>query len=167
VTSWCTRCQNYCFWQSQTLVWPLKSSIGDPVDGCPEKIKNIYREAREVFPNSPRASAALLRLAIQLICIEKGLPGKDLNSDIGTLVKGGLATQIQQSLDLVRVVGNHAVHPGQIVIEDNKDQIEKFFGLVNLIVDVLIVQPAKVSSMFQALVPPAQQQQIAVRDNKP
>jgi hypothetical protein len=102
-----------------------------------------------------------------MVCVECGLPGENLNSDIGSLVKKGLPVQIQQSLDLLRVVGNNAVHPGQIVIEDNKDHIEKFFGLVNLIVDVLIVQPAKVSAMFHMLVPPAQKQQIVVRDGKP
>jgi hypothetical protein len=102
-----------------------------------------------------------------LICIEKGLPGRDLNTDIGALVKNGLPVQIQQSLDLVRVIGNNAVHPGQIVIEENKDHIEKFFGLVNLIVDMLIVQPAKVHAMFTTLVPPGQKQQIVTRDSKP
>jgi hypothetical protein len=139
----------------------------DPLDGCPEEIQSIYNEARQVFPYSPRASAALLRLAIQMICIERGLPGKDINSDIGTLVKNGLSAQIQQSLDLVRVVGNNAVHPGQIQIEENKENIEKFFGLVNLIVDVLIVQPTKIAAMFDALVPSAQKKQIEVRDGKP
>ena len=108
-----------------------------------------------------------MRLAIQLVCVEKGLPGKDLNSDIGSLAKGGLPIQIQQSLDLVRVVGNNAVHPGQIVIEDNEQNIERFFGLVNLIVDVLIVQPTKINAMFSTLLPAAQQKQIANRDGKP
>jgi hypothetical protein len=148
-------------------VWPLRSGLPDPIDGCPKQIKTIYDEAREIFPRSPRASAALLRLAIQLICVEKGLPGENLNSDIGALVKTGLPIQIQQSLDLLRVVGNNAVHPGQIVIEGNTDHIEKFFGIVNLVVDNLIVQPAKVEAMFGTLVPPAQQQQIAKRDGKP
>ena len=126
----------------------------------------MYNEARQVFPNSPRAAAALLRLAIQMICVERRLPGRDLNLDIGTLVKGGLSTQIQQSLDLVRVVGNNAVHSGQIVIEGNRDNIEKFFGLVNLIVEVLIVQPARIGSMFNTLVPQPQKAQIAARDAK-
>lgn len=166
-TSRCLRCDQYCFWHDQILAWPLRSGIPDPIDGCPNGIQAVYDEARQVLPHSPRASAALLRLAVQMICKEKGLPAKDdLNADIGTLVKNGLPTQIQQSLDLVRVVGNNAVHPGQIVIEDNKDHIENFFGLVNLIVDVLIVQPAKVSAMFNTLVPPAQMQQIAARDGK-
>ena len=166
VTSWCLRCKQYCFWKDQSLVWPLKSGIMDPIDGCPEKIRSVYNEARQVFPRSPRASAALLRLAIQMICVELGLPGKELNSDIGTLVKNGLSAQIQQSLDLVRVVGNNAVHPGQIQIEESKEEIEKFFGLVNLIVDVLIVQPTKITAMYDALVPSAQKKQIDVRDGK-
>ena len=165
-TSWCLRCKQYCFWKDQSLVWPLKSGLPDPIDGCPEQINALYNEARQVFPYSPRASAALLRLAIQIICVEHGLSGKDLNSDIGTLVKNGLSVQIQQSLDLVRVVGNHAVHPGEIQIEENKDNIEKFFALINLIVDVLIVQPAKITAMFDTLVPTAQKKQIEVRDGK-
>jgi len=167
LTSRCLHCDEYCFWRDQRLVWPVRSGLPDPVDECPKQIRAVYDEAREVFPLSPRASAALLRLAIQRVCVECGLPGKDLNSDIGALVKNGLPTQIQQSLDLVRVVGNSAVHPGQIVIEENKRQIEEFFGLVNLIVNLLIVQPAKVDAMFTNLLPAAQQKQIAVRDGKP
>lgn len=165
-TTWCRHCEQYCFWEDQALVWPIKSGLLDPVDDCPANIKAVYDEARRVFPGSPRAAAAILRLAIQMICKEKGLPGKDLNSDIGKLVKDGLSSQIQQSLDLVRVVGNNAVHPGQIQIEENNDKIEKFFSLVNLIIDVLIVQPAKISTMFDALVPSAQKKQIEVRDGK-
>jgi hypothetical protein len=161
------RCEQYCFWNRQSLVWPLKSGLPDPIDDCPKRIKALYIEACEVFPHSPRASAAILRLVIQMICVESGLPGKDLNSDIGSLVKNGLSVQIQQSLDLVRVVGNNAVHPGEIQIEENKDKIEIFFGLVNLIVDVLIVQPAKINAMFDTLVPSAQKKQIEVRDGKP
>jgi hypothetical protein len=166
-TSWCLRCNHYCFWKDCSLVWPLKSGLPGPIDECPGTIKAVYNEAREVFPYSPRAAAALLRLAIQMICVEKGLPGKDLNKDIGALVKSGLSAQIQQSLDLVRVVGNNAVHPGQIQIDENKDKIEKFFGLANLIVDVLIVQPAKITAMFDTLVPQPQKNQIAARDAKP
>jgi len=167
VTSWCLRCQEYCIWKKRNLVWPVKSGIPEPTDGCPAEVLVVYDEARQVFPFSPRAAAALLRLAIQIICKENGLPGNDLNADIGTLVKNGLSEQIKQSLDLVRVVGNNAVHPGQIDIENNKDHIEKFFSLVNLIVEVLIVQPARINSMFNTLVPQAQKNQIATRDAKP
>lgn len=142
----------------------MPSGLPDPLGDCPANIRAVYNEARQVFPSSPRASAALLRLAIQMICIERGLPGKNLNSDIGTLVEDGLPVQIQRSLDLVRVVGNNAVHPGQIEFEENKENVREFFALVNLIVDMLIVQPAKVTAMFDTLIPSAQKRQIEVRD---
>lgn len=166
LTCRCLRCEQYCFWKDQKLVWPPESGLPDPVDDCPKEIRAIYNEARQIFPISTRAAAALLRLAIQMICVERGLSGGDLNSDIGTLVKGGLPIEIQQSLDLVRVVGNNAVHPGQIVIEENKERIEKFFGLVNLTIDALLVQPKKIKAMFSTLVPSAQQKQIIARDGK-
>jgi thiol-disulfide isomerase/thioredoxin len=164
--SWCLHCKKYCFWNNTELAWPIKSGVPDSIEGCPASVKDVYNEARTIFPFSPRASAALLRLAIQLVCKEKGLPAENLNHDIGELVKSGLSEQIQQSLDLLRVVGNNAVHPGQIEIEENKDQIASFFGLVNLIVDVLIVQPKKINTMFSALVPSGQQKQITARDGK-
>ena len=165
-TSWCLHCKQYCFWGDESLVWPLKSGLPDPIDGCPKQIQAVYDEARQVFAHSPRASAALLRLAIQLICKQKGLPGVKLNDEIGDLVKNhGLSPQIQQSLDLVRVVGNNAVHPGQIEIEDNVENIRQFFGLVNMAVDSLIVQPARVQAMYDAMVPQTAKEGIQRRDN--
>src|ERR1035437_690647 len=61
VTSWCLRCKDYCLWEGQTLVWPLKSGIPDPIDGCPEQIQTVYNEARQVFPYSPRSCSSLSR----------------------------------------------------------------------------------------------------------
>ena len=78
----CLHCKQYCFWGDESLVWPLKSGLPDPIDGCPKQIQAVYNEARQVFAHSPRASAALLRLAIQLICKQKGLPGVKLNDEI-------------------------------------------------------------------------------------
>lgn len=88
-------------------------SAPPPHSDAPESIRIDYEEARAVFGSSPRSSAALLRLAIQKICIELGLPGKNLNEDISKLVEKGLPVRIQQSLDIVRVVGNEQVHPGR------------------------------------------------------
>jgi hypothetical protein len=131
----------------------------------PEKVKEDYEEARSIFNQSPRGAAALLRLSIQELVKVLGEKGKDLNSDIGNLVKKGLPERIKQALDIVRVVGNNAVHPGEININDNPDVALKLFKLVNLIIEYMITQPKEVSGLFEVL-PPGAKEAIDKRDQK-
>lgn len=77
--------------------------------------------------------------------------GKDLNSDIGNLVKKGLSVQIQQALDSVRVVGNEAVHPGKLDLKDDSEAVQVLFELLNMIVDAMIVQPKKIKELYDKL----------------
>ena len=71
--------------------------------------------------------------------------------DIAELVKGGLGARVQKSLDVVRVIGNNSVHPGQMAIEDNPAVVATLFKLVNVIVDVLISQPRHLSEAYSDL----------------
>ncbi len=76
----------------------------------------------------------------------------------------GLPPKIQQSLDLVRVVGNNAVHPGQIDLNDSQEITNKLFGLVNIIADVMISQPKHIDELYKTVVPESQKKAIARRD---
>lgn len=80
-----------------------------------------------------------------------GEPGKNINNDIGSLVRKGLPIQIQQALDTVRVIGNNAVHPGQLDLEDNEDIAKSLFELINIIVDHQIAQPQKIEELYARL----------------
>src|SRR5690348_4056488 len=91
-----------------------------------------------IYSRSPRGAAALLRLAIQKLCIELGEPGKNLNTDIGSLFRKGLPVTVQQALDAVRVIGNEAVHPGQIDFADTPEITGTLFNLVNFIAEKMI-----------------------------
>ncbi|WP_415663473.1 DUF4145 domain-containing protein [Vibrio taketomensis] len=51
-----------------------------------------------------------------------------MNNDIKELVSEGLSPKIQQALDSLRVVGNNAVHPGQINIDDNAEVAYKLLA---------------------------------------
>jgi hypothetical protein len=48
--------------------------------------------------------------------------------DIGELVKAGLPLEIQQSLDIVRVVGNNQVHPGILDVRDDPEMPSIFLS---------------------------------------
>lgn len=94
---------------------------------------------------------------------ELGGKGEKLNDDIGELVKKGLAVEVQQALDVVRVIGNNAVHPGTIDLKDDKQTAIMLLNPVNMIVEPRIAGPEKLKSLFAGL-PPGVLQQIAKRN---
>jgi hypothetical protein len=89
---------------------------------------------------------------------------RDLNKAIAKLVEEGLPKKIQQALDVVRVVGNNAVHPGTINLNDEPTVALKLFSLVNMIVDSMITQPKQIEDMFGGL-PTTALEQIQKRDS--
>lgn len=105
----CGKCYNVTIWYKEKLIYPLYSTAPFPSPDLPGEIKEDYEEARSIVSLSPRGSAALLRLAIQKLCQLLGEKGKDINDDIGNLVKKGLPTGVKEALDIVRVIGNGAV----------------------------------------------------------
>src|SRR5216683_5193804 len=140
---------------SSDIIFPSESTMlaPPPSSDMPEDIARDFDEARDIFNRSSRASAALLRLALQKLCIHLGQSGKNLNNDIAALVQSGLSIKIQQSLDIVRVIGNNAVHPGEIDLNDNKDTVLALFDIINFIVDEMISRPNKIDRIYNIVLP--------------
>lgn len=147
----CTHCNNYSLWLGREMVYPDKSGILMPNKDLRKDIQDDYNEARAIVNKSPRGATALLRLCIQKICEQLGESGVNINADISSLVKKGLPATIQQALDIVRVVGNNAVHPGQIDLKDDVATANKLFDLVNLIARVMITQPKEIEELYGTL----------------
>lgn len=147
----CSRCERFSLWFEKRMMIPSAGNSPLPHPDLPENVSAIFREARDIFNKSPKGAAALLRLALQQLCIDLGQKGKDINKDIGELVKKGLPVEIQQALDVVRVVGNNAVHPGEIRLDDSPEVAGTLFELINLIVDRMISQPKKLSELYASL----------------
>jgi Domain of unknown function (DUF4145) len=117
----------------------------------PQTIKADFEEAREVLRRSPRSAAALLRLCVQKLCLELGEAGRNINDDIASLVKKGLPAEVQQCLDIVRVVGNEQVHPGQLDVRDDPALASELFALVNFIVEDRISRPKAIKAIYDRL----------------
>ncbi|MEH2508676.1 hypothetical protein V1291_000030 [Nitrobacteraceae bacterium AZCC 1564] len=120
-------------------------------------------EAAAIVDQSPRGAAALLRLALQKLMPHLNQKGKNLDHDIGGLVKKGLDPVVQQALDVIRVIGNNAVHPGQIDLKDDKATAEKLFDILNVIVLTMITARKQIAVMFKDL-PDGAKAAIAKRD---
>jgi len=80
------------------------------------------------------------------------------------LVRRGLPQKIQQALDTVRVVGNGAVHPGELDLRDDLPTALRLLELINMIADVMITQPKQVEALYERVLTPGQKEQIAKRD---
>lgn len=162
----CYNCDEICVWVHDRLSWPVVGSAPIANVDLPPDVRVDYEEAGTLLQLSPRGAAALLRLAIQKLCKELGEKGRNIDDDIASLVKKGLDPRVQQALDVVRVVGNNAIHPGQIDLRDDRATAEKLFGLVNLIAEIMISQPKHVADMYAGL-PQNALEAIKRRDGKP
>ena len=151
---------------SAPMLWPFSSAMSPQAHvDMPPDVRGPYDEARGIVERSPRGAAALLRLAMQLLMPHLGQPGKNIDQDIAALVANGLAVEVQQALDAVRVIGNESVHPGTLDMEDDLETAITLFGVLNFIVDQRISQPKKVAALYVNL-PPDKLAGIANRDAK-
>ena len=162
----CNHCGQHSFWQDEKMIFPFTGTAPLPNPDLPDEIKEDYNEARNIVELSPRGAVALLRLAIQKLCVHLGEEGKNINTDIGNLVKKGLNEKMQKALDSVRVVGNNAVHPGVIDLKDDIEIARKLFAFVNIIADVMITQPNEINKFYDETIPENLKSAIDKRDGR-
>jgi len=147
----CQHCKRYAVWIDCHMAYPPESPAPFAHPDTPSDIAADYDEARDIVAQSPRGACALLRLAVQKVCIELGEPGKKLDNDIASLVKKGLSPHVQRSLDALRVIGNNAVHPGKLDLKDDTNTALALFTAMNLIVDQLIAVPKQIDALYESL----------------
>jgi predicted nucleic-acid-binding Zn-ribbon protein len=160
----CSSCGDFTLWVYKEIVYPKKTTLPPPNEDLNEDIKALYLEASSILVDSPKGATALLRLALQKLLEQVGKSGKNINNDIKSLVAEGLSPKIQQALDLLRVIGNNAVHPGQINLDDNTEIAQKLFGILNFIAEELITKPKELENLYADLIPSDTQDHIKQRD---
>ncbi len=149
--SFCEHCNGMVIWSSGKIIYPKKIVVEQPNSDLNEEIQIDYLEAANVLSDSPRSSAAILRLALQKLCVQLGEKGENINDDIGSLVKKGLNPTIQKSLDALRITGNNAVHPGELDLTEDTERVVKLFGLINFIAEKMITGLNEINSFYDGL----------------
>lgn len=166
----CSKCEaegkteRYAIWINRNMVYPNLSTAPLPIEDMPEDVEKDFLEAREIVNKSPRAAAALLRLALEkLVTTDLKAEGQNLDKKIGYLVSKGLPEQIQKALDSVRVIGNESVHPGEIDLNDDFETAIALFDLLNIIIENTITRDNKINQIYAKL-PTGKKEGIINRD---
>lgn len=166
----CSHCFKEAIWVDQTKRMVYPNIISAPIahEDMPEDIKVIYDEAREVSSISPRASAALLRVALEKLTAHLGETSGTLNARIKKLKDKGLPSRVIDCLDIVRINANEGgSHAGEIDLtgEDNQEIVNQLFWLINFIIEKTITENKQIDSMFESL-PENKKDGIKNRDNQ-
>ena len=130
------------------MIFPAASIAAPANHDLSEEIRADYSEAAAVVAHSPRAAAALLRLALQKLCKQLGEKGENINDDIKAMVAKGLNPLVQKSLDALRITGNNAVHPGEINLNEEPERVLKLFELINFIATKMITEPREIEAFY-------------------
>ena len=147
----CDNCKHFAIWIGDKMVYPAKIGVPPAHADTPAEIVPDYNEAAEIFSISPRASAAILRVALEKLLNFIGLKGDDINRNIANLVELGLNEELQKSMDIIRILGNESVHYGSVNLNEDKTTANKLFLIFNLIVDKTITNKNMLADIYDKL----------------
>ena len=130
------------------LVWPRTSNRSPVPPQVPSEFAEDYQESCLVLADSPKASSALSRRCLQQILREKaGVKLGNLYSEIQEVLNSNsLPSDIAESIDLIRNIGNFAAHPtksessGEIVPVEH-GEAEWCLDVIEMLYDFYFVRP--------------------------
>ena len=163
----CIACSNITIWIGTKIVYPQILIAPLPHRDMPPNVREVYEEARQVFPYSIRAACALLRLSLECLMDHLNVLSPDdlLGKRLKHLIDSGqLPSKVLKAMESVRVYGNDMIHNvREIRTDDDQKTALQLFRLVNFIIEKTITE----EKMIQEIYDPIPQQKKRVPDNDP
>ncbi len=147
-------CGKYFIKLGDSYIYPMFTGP-EPHQDMTEDCKSTFEQARMIASISPKASAAMLRLCIDMLCdhVQVETKNKKLNEKIQKLLDNGKINLSQANiLDAVRVIGNGALHPGLIDYSD-QTSVNVLFLIINDLVDGLLGTVNRIETIKNMLSP--------------
>ena len=161
----CLACEQYIIINGFSVVYPEESNAPPIKMETPHSIKEIATEARMVHSQSPRASSALLRLALEMLLQNVLENNNKLNDNISILLERGIEDDLRRALEVIRIFGNEGVHPGTINLNDDEQSSIKLFNVFNYIVTRFIVEKGMIKEMY-GIIPEEKREKIEEKAKK-
>lgn len=148
--SHCQSCGKFALWVAQNLVYP--DPIAEPpIPGLPDKVHSLYLEAASISCKSPRASAGLFRLCLEKLLDELGIKQGNLHHRLKMLQELDINHRALQAADLIRCLGNKAMHGGEIDFDESPDAPVLLAQLINYVALNFLTLPAQIEKLHKAI----------------
>jgi hypothetical protein len=155
--AFCQHCSRFTLWLGDAMIYPLVGEAPPPHEEMPPQICKLYEEARGVLPASPRASAALLRVALEGLLEEAGYRQERLADRLEKAREDGkLSADTYKLAEVLRYAGNAAAHyepwkidPSQG--EEDREMVRNLFAFVNEVTEELVAKPRRLEEMARKI----------------
>ena len=151
----CASCGKNLISLNGKMIYPSGSLRPPCPSEVPANISQDYTEACLVEPFSKKASAALSRRCLQNMLHDRGIVKRDLSQEIDEAMET-LPSDLAESIDAIRHIGNFAAHPlkststGEITeVED--EEAEWALDVLEDLFDFYYVQPAIIKCKREAM----------------
>lgn len=160
----CSVCGGNTIWWKSQMLFPAGLVGPPPAVDMSEPVREVYEEARAAAVASPRAAAALLRVAVEMLINEVESGDGRMFEKIGKLVKRGLDPRIQKMLDAVCFYGNDGgAHPGEINLNEQPETVHMLMFCLNQVIEQMVTNPRRIDDFYETI-PQSKRAAIERRD---
>jgi len=124
-------------------LWPASLTLPPEV---PERVRQIYQEARVIMLHSHSSFVVQIRRALEAVANDKKAEGKTLLAKTEWLIQNGMLPDVfGEMIHASRMIGNLGAHDGEKDVDlQDVEVVDEFF---RAIIEYLYVASAKVSKV--------------------
>ena len=148
----CRNCTNSTLWLEGNLIYPKANFMPEPTNDMAENVKMLYIKAMDVFEVSPEASAAFLRLSLEVFCDNYNCHEHNLYwSLLKLIMDNNLDSDIADCLTHIGLEKDSTADISKINLDENKETVLSLFNFINYLTELMITYQKYKKSMLSKI----------------